>query len=102
MSGDTEFPDPDFSPDPTAPDGQARGNPHVLLPHIENMQLREKYIGAVSLLCRVYAAMGRERREDFEKDGDPMSQLAEDFNRFSFSISMQRASGGWGLFKRGE
>jgi hypothetical protein len=58
-------------------------------------KLKMLYIGAVSLLCRVYVA------GDVEND-DSMERLAEDFNAQGYGLEMCRAGGrsGWGIFER--
>lgn len=60
-----------------------------------SFNLRLLYIGAVSLLCRVYVA------GDVEDD-DSVERLARDFNAQGFGLEMCRASGksGWALFDR--
>lgn len=61
------------------------------------MDLKMLYIGAVSLLCRVYVA------GDTEND-DSVERLAKDFNNQGFGLEMCRAGGrsGWALFERKE
>ncbi len=62
---------------------------------------RMLYIGAVSLLCRVYGRLTPGAREDMEGEGS-MEVLARDFNAQGFELRMERSVGGWALFDKAE
>lgn len=66
-------------------------------------ELRHFYIGAVSLLCRVYNRLPERTRKEFKADGDPMRRLALDFNEQTFSLKMIEdiAGGGYGARRWG-
>lgn len=64
---------------------------------MDNIKMRAQYVGAVSLLCRTYSRLTPEVREDLEADGS-MERLAADFNAEIWTMRMERASGGRGLF----
>lgn len=56
---------------------------------------RHLYVGAVALLARMHSRMGREERDDFDNDGDPMARLAADFNACGFGVRLIRTGLTW-------
>lgn len=63
--------------------------------------LRHRYIGAVALLCNLHSRLSATKRADAEVQY-AMERLAGDFNASGFSVCMEKAGGGWGLFDRRE